>query len=236
MENTNVNQEVEVMELLPTNAEYRDIAAKAKELGLSYVGVKKDALLEEVNAMIAKINNGEAEVPAAEASEINEENEENENEGTETPETGTPSPAQAAAKKAAGKQKERTVRQAAKKWFEEPGANPYNEGDVVEIIGGKYLIGRKLQVLEPSAKKDMVKGKLIHPVTGGLQNTVIAIAFERIQLVESANEIAADEPKAVEDNQEGVETPVNEEITAEAEETIEVPEMEVEENEEAKAE
>ena len=184
------------MEKLPMDAEYREIVAKAKELGIPYIGVKKDEILKLVNEKIEQINSGEtATVENIQTEEVVNEtaNEEvvspaENNEEVTTVEENTQeqqepvSPAKAAAQKSAEKQRQKRERQPSKKWYEEPGAFPYKKGDIVKIIGGKDLIGRLLYVLEPSAKKDMVKGRLIHPVTGQLQKTVIAIAFERIQL------------------------------------------------------
>lgn len=226
------------MELLVEGAEYKDIAQTAKTLGIPHVGVKKNVLFDLVNAKIAKVNNGEVSVELPEpkaAVEETPEVTEGQTTNEEVTEGTVVSPAEAKARKSAGKQKERAVRQAAKKWFEEEGANPYSEGDVVLITGGKDLQGRKLQVIEPSAKKDMVKGKLIHPVTGGLQNTVIAISFDRIELVQSGDSIAQDEPQEVENNIEEVTTPESvENITEGSEEEVTIPQLEVEENEEEK--
>ena len=91
----------------------------------------------------------------------------------------------------------------------------------------------------------MVKGRLIHPVTGQLQKTVIAIAFERIQLEKSADEAANEVEETVQTTQNEVKTSqtekqevlVNEEesITAGSEEEVDIPEMNVEEAEENKA-
>lgn len=223
------------MELLVEGAEYKDIAQTAKALGIPHVGVKKDLLFSLVNEKIAKVNKGEVSVELPEPKAVVEETPEVNEDQTTNEETVT-SPAETKARKTADKQKERTVRQAAKKWFEEEGANPYSAGDVVLITNGKDLENRKLQVIEPSAKKDMVKGKLIHPVTGGLQNTVIAIAFDRIELVQSGDSIAQDEPQEVKDNvEEVVTTPESvENITEGSEEEVTIPQLEVEEEKEAK--
>lgn len=219
-----------MMELVKEDLGYKDLAQKAKELDIPYVGVKKDVLLTQVNEKIEKINSGEIEAP--EVSEVaapvvnetqTEETSEQDgtNESTETPKVTAP--------RKPREKKERPVRVKAKKWFEEEGAFPYQAGDVVEIVSGKDLIGRKLQVIEPSAKKDMVKGRLVHPVTGGLQGTVIAIAFDRIQLLESAASIAEQEPTEVNDNQDGV----NEEVTNEAQDQEQTEVSEVLETEES---
>ena len=233
------------MKKLPMDAEYRDIVTKAKELGINYIGVKKDELLKMINEKIDQINSSEAIVAENTQTEevfneaINEEvvNPENNEEATTAEETVEEqqepvSPAKAAAQKSAEKQKQKRERQLSKKWYEEPGAFPYKKGDIVKIIGGKDLIGRLLYVLEPSAKKDMMKGRLIHPVTGQLQKTVIAIAFERIQLEKSTDEATNEVEETVETPQaEKQEVSVNEEesIIAGSEEEVDIPEMNTEE-------
>jgi len=73
----------------------------------------------------------------------------------------------------------------AKKWFEEEGAFPYNEGDVVQIIAGKDLHLRKAVVVGPSAKKGALKAQLIHPVKNEPQKTQCSFDFDRLLLIES---------------------------------------------------
>lgn len=219
---TNVTNEK--MELLVEGTEYRDMCKKAKELGIPYSGVKKDVLFTTINTQIDKINKGEIDVPEVEVETVPvQEGETSTNEGTPTTATQ-------------GARRERTVRQAAKKWFEEEGAFPYNEGDVVIIVGGKDLKDRKLQITGPSAKKDMVKGQLIHPITGGLQNTTIAIAFDRLELDATAGEIDSDEPTAAQDNTEAeAASEVNENITEDAQEEVTIPELNNEEDQKEEA-
>ncbi|AEO93853.1 gp608 [Bacillus phage G] len=162
------NTEVVAMELLPKDAGYRDIAEKAKGLNIPYVGVPKDTLLEKVNQMITKINNGEAEMPVVE--EYQDEVEENTT--NETSGNGENQP------------RRRVTVAKAQKWFEEEGAFIFKEGDVVEIVSGKDLIGRKVQVKQPSTKKNAFKGYLIHPTTGELQKTFLSVDFDRVELRE----------------------------------------------------
>lgn len=191
MENL-VNQEVK-MELFAENTDYRDVVAKAKELGINHSFVKKPVLIQQVNEMITKINNGEAEVPVTEqavpvvnevveslevtlpeAEQTNEETEvlvDQEQTEVETPEV---------------EQSTSTEKTKSKKWYEEEGTFPYQDGDVVEIVSGKDLIGRKVMVKQPSTKKHALKGYLIHPVTGNLQKTFISIDFDRVVLHQKA--------------------------------------------------
>jgi len=190
MENTNVvvNEEVVTMELLAKGTEYRDIAAKAKELGLNYVGVKKDALLDQVNEMIAKINNGEATLPEIEVPTAEDQDESGE---IETNEDGTTT-----APRAKRERTQAAPRVKAKKWFEEEGAFTFAEGDIVQIESGKDLIGRKVEVVQPSAKKNAFKGYLLHPVTGERQKTFLSVDFDRVVLVQKAGQTAEVEAPA----------------------------------------
>ena len=172
------------MEKLPMDAEYRDIVVKAKELGLPYVGVKKNELLEMVNDKIEKINSGVIEEsPVEQNEEVAIENTIGE---VETPagETETSEVTSQETTKEEAKKQARQPRVKSPKWFEELGAFPYKEGDIVQIVSGKDLIGRKVYVKQPSAKRNALKGHLIHPVTGGLQKTLLSIDFDRVVLIE----------------------------------------------------
>lgn len=200
MENL-VNQEVK-MELFAEDADYRDVVAKAKELGINHSFIKKPVLIQQVNEMIAKINDGEVEVPVAEqsapvvnevveslevtlpeAEQTNEETEVLANE--EQTEVETPEVEQSAEQVEQPTSEGKTK---SKKWYEEEDAFPYQDGDVVEIVSGKDLIGRKVMVKQPSTKKNALKGYLIHPVTGNLQKTFISVDFDRIELHQKAGQ------------------------------------------------
>lgn len=162
----------QTIELLVVGSEYRDIVTKAKEVGVYYVNVKKDILFENVNAKIQMINDGKAELPVLDTPVV-----EDENVSTEEGEvTSTPTA-----------KRERTPaapRVKAPKWFEEKDANPYQAGDVVQIETGKDLIGRKVEVVQPSTKKNALKGYLINPVNGQRQKTFLSVDFDRVVLVE----------------------------------------------------
>lgn len=80
------------------------------------------------------------------------------------------------------------VKPKAKKWFEEENAFPYQEGDTVQIVGGKDLLLRLALVVKPSAKKNAVKAQLIHPITGEPQRTQCSFDFERLLLIKSNGE------------------------------------------------
>lgn len=67
------------------------------------------------------------------------------------------------------------------KWFEVEGFS-YNEGDVVNVIGGA-LNGRQAIISKPSAKKNATKAFLINPYTGQLQKTHITLDLVNIELV-----------------------------------------------------
>lgn len=67
------------------------------------------------------------------------------------------------------------------KWHEVEGAFPYKAGDRIEIVGGEILIGRKAEVVKPSAKKDALKCILINDRTGQLQKCTITMDFAKIQ-------------------------------------------------------
>lgn len=190
MENILQNQNAEVtkLELLPEGASYLEVSKVAKQLGINYVGRKKEVILEDVNNMITKINNGEMEMPQFEE-EVNEEEALIENlENGNTPVGRT-----------------RTPRVPSKKWYEEPGAFPYKEGDIVQIISGegrnKGLIGRLLEVKQPSAKKDALKGHLINPVSGELQKTLISMDFERLVLYKRDGQLVEQDQNNQEDNE-----------------------------------
>ncbi|AEO93895.1 gp652 [Bacillus phage G] len=222
---------IKKMELLPESAGYRDAAKIAKELGIAYVGVSKGDLITKVNEKIEKINNGEIEVPVIEETADPVDSKDTTNEETVAKPAGTESPAQQAAQTARAK-REKAPKVEVKKWYEEEGANPYEPGDVVKIIGGKDLIGRLLKTIEPSTKKDMIKGKLIHPVTGKLQNTVISIAFERLELHQKAAEAEAAEKAKVEAEaaatnvEQATEAPVNQQAQVEEVKNEEVTQTE----------
>lgn len=161
-----LNDEVVKMELFGADAQYMDVVKKAKELGIHHVGIKKPALIEKVNAKIEKINTGEIEAPEVEVPTFQPEailGTPVQQEGTEK--SGTP-----------------VARVKAPKWFEEEGAFPYKDGDVVEIVSGKDLIGRLVQVKQPSTKKNALKGHLIHPTTNQLQKTFLSVDFDRVEL------------------------------------------------------
>ena len=172
-----VQEEVVKMELFPEDAEYRDLAQAAKQLNIPYVGVNKVELREKLNAMINKINNGEAEVPETESTYVDEV-EEGEVQGQVGNEGDNSTP----------RRRQSTGRVKGPKWYEEDGAFPYAEGDIVEIVSGKDLIGRKVMVKQPSAKKNALKGHLIHPTTGELQKTFLSVDFDRVELREKAGQ------------------------------------------------
>lgn len=71
------------------------------------------------------------------------------------------------------------------KWFEQAGANPYGENDVVEVTSGPILVGRHVVVTGPSnKKKNAIKGYLVNPKTNELQGTHICLSFDIIKKVD----------------------------------------------------
>lgn len=235
-------ENVQKMEFITDEIEYSEMAKLAKKIDVKYVGVKKKDVVTEINKKIEQINNGEAHVEEETIqqpeNEINENITEENNETTEES-NEVESPAKAAAKKSAEQQKERNVRRSSKKWYEEEGAFKYNEGDIVTIIGGKDLIGRKLCVVGPSNKQNALKGRLIHPVTGEMQKTVISITFDRLEMETPAAEAINNETEEqieeqienqIEEQNENQTIPEND-ITADSEEEVMIPEIEEEEKE-----
>ncbi|MDF2534162.1 MAG: hypothetical protein K0R18_319 [Bacillales bacterium] len=79
------------------------------------------------------------------------------------------------------------------KWFEAEGAFPYQAGDIIEIVAGDILIGRKAQVVKPSAKAEALKCILLHPTTGELQKCTITMDFVKIQPAKAEEAPAAEE-------------------------------------------
>lgn len=191
-QNNEVVETVETapMELFAADADYRELVTKAKELGIRYVQVKKDVLIEKVNEMITKINNGEVKAPEIEEPTYVDEVEDGAESGN--PGNGTSS-------------ERRTVtRMKAPKWYEESNAFPYQDGDIVEIVSGKDLVGRKVMVKQPSAKKNALKGHLIHPITGELQKTFLSVDFDRIELREKAGQSVDQKAESQTEDQEAI--------------------------------
>lgn len=201
------------MEKLSLDAQYNDVVAAAKSLGIDYVGKKKPVLIGMINDKLDAIANGEVEIkvetPETPVDEANE---------TETPSVPA-TPAATTTPKAS--RQPATPRAKGAKWYET--TTPiYNEGDIVDIIGGPCLIGRQAQITRPSAKKDAMKCKLINPKDGTLQGTEITMDYWKLKLAKKAGETETtdvvteinDEPQLVEEKEPVVEMEGNSEEEA----------------------
>ena len=70
------------------------------------------------------------------------------------------------------------------KWYEKEGSFPYKEGDIVVIVNhpNKAIIGRMVEVVGPSTKRNAIKGHLISPKDGGRQKTCLSLDFDMVEL------------------------------------------------------
>lgn len=70
------------------------------------------------------------------------------------------------------------------KWYEEPGAYPFEQDDIVYLdpsiphLGSRFAI-----ILGPSSKPNHTKARLQHPRTGEPQKTVILLDISKLTLV-----------------------------------------------------
>ncbi|MNO10638.1 hypothetical protein D3C76_01780 [compost metagenome] len=187
-----------VMVKFESGAEYKDVAAAAKKLGIAYVGVKKPALIDAVNAKIDRLESGEDEAPAAPVvaeQPNNDNNEQKDNADQPSGKDNGQQPGNVAPKTAAATTRQTgTPRAKGAKWYETT-APKYNTGDIVNIIAGPCLVGRKAEITQPSAKKDAMKCKLINPKDGTLQGTEITMDYYKLELFQAAGTSA---PEAVE--------------------------------------
>lgn len=178
------------MEKLSLDAQYNDVVAAAKQLGIEYVGKKKPVLISMINDKLDAIANGEAEIVVHEP-EVQDDSATDEGETAGS----TPTSAQPASRQS---RQPRAPRQPAAprskgaKWYEEANANPpYAVGDIVQIIAGDILIGRKAQFTRYSAKKDAIKCILINDKTNQLQNCEITMDFFKVEMHTPVNAPAA---------------------------------------------
>jgi hypothetical protein len=224
------------MEKLTHDAQYNDVVAIAKQMGLTYIGKKKPIIIEMINA---KIDAGETvEIPAP----VDQNSEAASQEGTEAPagqtvQSATTAPAKRG-RQASTTPREPRVKQA--KWFDEEGANlPYAVGDIVEITGGEILINRRAQMTKYSAKKDAIKCILIHPVKGTLQGCEITMDFWKIKKADDqtnpANVVASTPVEEVKEPA-AIEEEVKEEVVAVDEQPVINAETEIKEQEEQEKE
>ncbi|MNK38811.1 hypothetical protein D3C87_574070 [compost metagenome] len=178
-----------------SGADYKDVAAVAKKLGIDYVGVRKPDLIAKVNSKIESSvtedpssTNGQAVVSASAEDNAGatktEEGSENNSKPESQPIAQDSSTQQQPAKrgrKSNGTPKEPRAKKT--KWYDEENANlPYAPGNIIEVHSGEILVGRKAQVVKMSAKKHAVKAILIHPVKGSLQGCIITLDYDKIQM------------------------------------------------------
>lgn len=121
------------MKKVNEKTEWNVIKEMAKELGLKFVGVKKEILIEQVNNKIDEL-------------------------------------------KASEKPKK------SGKWFEQEGAFPYTEGSLAIITNhkNKAIVGRMVEIVGPSTKRNAIKCWLINPKNGGRQKTCLSLDFEMV--------------------------------------------------------
>lgn len=125
------------MKKVNNETHYNTLKEIAKELGIKFVGIKKEVIIENINKKIDELNK------------------------SEKPKKGG-------------------------KWFEQENAFPYNEGEILEIINHKNaaIIGRRVQVIGPSTKRNAIKVQLICINTGSLQKTKLSLDFEIVEKVQ----------------------------------------------------
>jgi len=121
------------MKKISMDTNFNTIKEMAKELNIKFVGIKKEILVEQINAKIE-----------------------------ETASTEKP--------KKAGK------------WFEQENAFPYTEGSLMIITNHKNsaILGRMVEVVGPSTKRNAFKGYLINPNSGARQGTCLSLDFEMV--------------------------------------------------------
>ena len=68
------------------------------------------------------------------------------------------------------------------KWFEMENAFPFTEGSLATITNhqNKAILGRMVEVVGPSTKRNALKGYLINPKNGQRQNTCLSLDFDMI--------------------------------------------------------
>lgn len=70
---------------------------------------------------------------------------------------------------------------AKQKWFEIENSFPYAVGEQLVVVAGPSLIGRRVLVEKPSAKKEALKCYLVNPKTGEKQGTLITMDFAKLR-------------------------------------------------------
>lgn len=183
---------------------YGELKAKAKELGMENpTGKSKADLIEFINQTQGGIEMNtentvvENAVEAAEVTEVIAESTGVTEEATETPEVETEEVVEVTSETPAAPVNEAEVslidqeedvtagpvQQRGQKWHEVEGAYPYVAGDHIEIVQvepKQILVGRYLEVTQPSRARNALKGFLINPKTGEKQGTEITVHFDRI--------------------------------------------------------
>ena len=119
------------MKKINVNTNYNVMKELAKQLGINYVGVKKEDLVNMINQKIEEQNK-------------------------QTKKGG--------------------------KWYEQEDAFPFQIGDLAIITNhpNKAIVGRMIQIVGPSSKRNAVKCHLINPKTGGHQKTCLSLDFDMI--------------------------------------------------------
>lgn len=154
----------------------------AKGLGINWVGVSTENLVNDINSKMNDLLNGinseeeqqlvidevvpESAMEVVQEGEIEEDDKEDEEDQPETSSSKAP----AAQTKKVGK------------WFENEEAILFQKDDKVEIIEGP-LTGRFAVIDKPSAKKDATKAFLINPKTNELQKTNVTLDYDKLKLV-----------------------------------------------------
>lgn len=85
------------------------------------------------------------------------------------------------------------VQQRGQKWHEVEGAYTYQAGDIVKVIEvepKQILVGRYVEVVKPSRKRNALKGHLVNDKDGSLQGTLVTFDFHKI-VKSSKEELAA---------------------------------------------
>ena len=119
------------MKKITIETNYNVMKEMAKELGINYVGVKKEDLVKMINEKIEKQN-------------------------------------------------KKPVKKG--KWYEQEGAFPFQIGDLAIITNhpNKGILGRMVEIVGPSSKRNAVKCYLINPKNGGRQKTCLSLDFDMI--------------------------------------------------------
>ena len=154
------------------DSKYPDMVKAAVAFGIAHTGVNKAKLSSMLNDKLNEIGEeefdkmiGATAAPAASTT-------------APTP-AATPTPTPAAS---TTPRQPAAPREAAAKWFEGV-AQPFEAGQLLDVVGQQILSGRQIKATRPApGKKDAWKGHLINPKDGSLQNTEVTIDIANLEI------------------------------------------------------